>query len=238
VVQEQAFEVFLSYHWQDRTTVEVIARSLQQRGMRPFLDRWYLSPGQVTALQNILGGCGAVLVFVGSQGVGRWQQREVQLALDRQTREPSLPVIPVLLTGADPALGFLSLNTWVDLRGGTTEEALAVLTAAICSEPPGPDVAERIRATRAAICPYRGLRLFREEDAAFFCGREAFTDSLEQVVSRRSMVGVVGASGSGKSSVARAGLLPRLRRQALGNQCGTSSPWCRATVHCTASPPR
>ena len=72
----------------------------------------------------------------------------------------------MLLTGADPALGFLSLNTWVDLRGGTTEEALAVLTAAICSEPPGPDVAERIRATRAAICPYRGLRLFREEGAA------------------------------------------------------------------------
>src|SRR6202030_775867 len=48
------------------------------------------------------------------------------------------------------------------------------------------------------------------------CGREAFTDSLEQVVSRRSMVGVVGASGSGKSSVARAGLLPRLRRTGTG----------------------
>ena len=37
---------------------------------------------------------------------------------------------------------------------------------------------QQIAAVRAEICPYRGLRPFREEDAGFFCGREAFTEKL------------------------------------------------------------
>jgi conflict system STAND superfamily ATPase len=91
---------------------------------------------------------------------------------------------------------------------------LEVLAKAVRGEPPGPDMLESLLQTRAEICPYRGLRPFREEDARFFCGREVFTDTLVRAVGRRSVVGVVGASGSGKSSVVRAGLLPRLRRRA------------------------
>jgi Novel STAND NTPase 1 len=58
------------------------------------------------------------------------------------------------------------------------------------------------------ICPYRGLRPFREEDMPFFFGREAFTGRLVEVVNQQTLVAVVGASGSGKSSVVRAGLVP------------------------------
>ena len=64
---------------------------------------------------------------------------------------------------------------------------------------------------RASICPYRGLLHFREEDAPFFFGREAAIDKLMDAVQRQPFVAVVGASGSGKSSVVRAGLVPRLR---------------------------
>ena len=64
---------------------------------------------------------------------------------------------------------------------------------------------------RASICPYRGLLHFREEDAPFFFGREAAIDKLVDAVQRQPFVAVVGASGSGKSSVVRAGLVPRLR---------------------------
>ena len=49
-----------------------------------------------------------------------------------------------------------------------------MLAAAIRGEPPGPDLQERLTATLATLCPYRGLRPFREEDAPFFFGREAF----------------------------------------------------------------
>ncbi len=61
-------------------------------------------------------------------------------------------------------------------------------------------------------CPYRGLAAFRDEDAPFFFGRETLIGQLSEAVSQHTLVHVlVGASGSGKSSVVYAGLLPRLR---------------------------
>jgi WD40 repeat protein/class 3 adenylate cyclase len=62
-------------------------------------------------------------------------------------------------------------------------------------------------------CPYRGLYAFGESDAAFFFGRGDAVQELEQAVHRRSLVALLGASGSGKSSVVFAGLLPRLRAE-------------------------
>lgn len=55
--------------------------------------------------------------------------------------------------------------------------------------------------------------MFREQDAAFFCGRETSTEQLRKAVLSGNLVTVIGASGSGKSSVVQAGLLPELRKQ-------------------------
>jgi hypothetical protein len=213
------YDVFLSYHWRDHAAVETVAHALRQRGLSVFLDRWYLVPGRPwpRALEEALGGCRALAVFLGPHGMGPWQQREKDLALDRQARDATFPVIPILLPGADPALGFLGLNTWVDLWGGLGDPlALAVLSAAVRGEPPGHDLLEQVSATLATVCPYRGLRPFREEDARFFFGREAFAARLVEAVERQTLAAVLGASGSGKSSVVRAGLVPQLRHGAGG----------------------
>jgi len=61
--------------------------------------------------------------------------------------------------------------------------------------------------------PYRGLFAFREEDARYFFGREDFVDQLLTAAYQRSLVAVVGPSGSGKSSVIHAGLVATLRRE-------------------------
>lgn len=63
------------------------------------------------------------------------------------------------------------------------------------------------------ICPYQGLYSFNEENAAFFYGREAFTEELATAVNTQPMTAVVGPSGSGKSSVVFAGLVPQLRQE-------------------------
>lgn len=68
--------------------------------------------------------------------------------------------------------------------------------------------------TTPNISPYRGLFAFSEDDAPFFFGRETFTEQLVTAVHEKSMVAVVGPSGSGKSSVVHAGLLPLLRKEA------------------------
>ncbi|MBD2296367.1 CHAT domain-containing protein [Anabaena sphaerica FACHB-251] len=64
-------------------------------------------------------------------------------------------------------------------------------------------------------CPYQGLSAFHQENADFFFGREKFIAKLAEAVNSHPLVPIIGASGSGKSSVVFAGLLPHL--QAAGN---------------------
>ncbi len=61
-------------------------------------------------------------------------------------------------------------------------------------------------------CPYRGLFHFGPDDAEFFFGREVFVETLVTAVEQRTFVPILGASGSGKSSVVLAGLVPRLQK--------------------------
>ena len=65
---------------------------------------------------------------------------------------------------------------------------------------------------RAGACPYRGLMAFQLEDGDVFFGREdVVATTLGEILAGRFMA-IVGASGSGKSSLARAGLIPAFRR--------------------------
>src|SRR3954452_23950803 len=165
------YDVFLSYNSRDYQAVERVGGWLKGRGLTCFMDRWYLVPGTSwqSALEQALKQSKAVVVFLGPGEVGRWQQRELHLALDRQAVS-GLPVVPVLLPGADPPLGFLSLNTWVDLRARLDEERqLNRLVAAACGLAPAEFEPEN-RATLPAVCPFRGLLPYSEEDAPFFFG--------------------------------------------------------------------
>src|SRR5262245_10916111 len=101
------YDVFLSYNGRDHAAAEVIDRPLRDRGLRVYLDRWYLLPGRPwpAALEAAVGDCRAVAILLGPNGVGNWQQRERDLALDRQARDRSFPVIPVLLPAGEPTLG-------------------------------------------------------------------------------------------------------------------------------------
>ncbi|HYH33127.1 MAG TPA: trypsin-like peptidase domain-containing protein [Pseudonocardia sp.] len=65
-------------------------------------------------------------------------------------------------------------------------------------------------------CPYRGLEPFGEEHAAFFFGRDPELRRLREMVAGQPLVAVAGPSGVGKSSLVRAGLLPRERDSGTG----------------------
>ncbi|NET36546.1 MAG: hypothetical protein F6K19_31715, partial [Cyanothece sp. SIO1E1] len=62
-------------------------------------------------------------------------------------------------------------------------------------------------------CPYKGLEAFEIEDASFFFGRTRLVEELCTKLAGKNFLAVVGASGSGKSSIVKAGLLPELRRR-------------------------
>ncbi len=70
--------------------------------------------------------------------------------------------------------------------------------------------------------PYRGLRAFTEEHAAVFKGREALTARLATLLRDHGVLLLMGPSGSGKSSVMRAGVIPALR--ADGAEVVTARP--------------
>jgi ABC-type cobalamin/Fe3+-siderophores transport system ATPase subunit len=62
------------------------------------------------------------------------------------------------------------------------------------------------------VAPYRGLEAFREEDASLYFGREHDVARILERLRASRFVAVIGPSGSGKSSLVQAGLLPALRR--------------------------
>src|SRR6202023_2317567 len=68
--------------------------------------------------------------------------------------------------------------------------------------------------------PYRGLASFQPEDADWFYGRQKLTDVLVAHLGNQCITGgvlvAVGPSGSGKSSLLRAGMIPALHSGALG----------------------
>jgi tetratricopeptide (TPR) repeat protein len=80
----------------------------------------------------------------------------------------------------------------------------------------------------ASVLPYRYLEAFLEEDARWFFGREAETTALQLLLARRPVVAVVGPAGAGKSSLVRAGLVPRLRLD--------DRPWRVLALHPGAAP--
>ncbi|MEV6718146.1 hypothetical protein AB0M48_39580 [Lentzea sp. NPDC051208] len=109
-----------------------------------------------------------------------------------------------------------SAATLSDAAGGRKLPSLAVTLAYV--KACGGDVQEWEQRWRdiaappqpTAEAPYVGLKAFQKEDAERFHGREKLTAKLLELTATRPFVGVFGASGSGKSSLLRAGLLPRL----------------------------
>ncbi|WP_143467183.1 helix-turn-helix domain-containing protein, partial [Lentzea kentuckyensis] len=111
-----------------------------------------------------------------------------------------------------------SAATLSDAAGGRKLPSLAVTLAYVkACDGDEQEWEQRWRAIAAppeptGEAPYVGLQAFQQEDAARFFGREKLTAKLVELTSARPFVGVFGASGSGKSSLLRAGLLPHLER--------------------------
>lgn len=213
----QPFDVFLSHNTEDKPSVEQLALRLEEEELRAWLDKWDLVPGDdaIDALENALGQSRACAVFLGPSGIGPWQKEERQAALRIRVRDKNFRVIPVLLPGATlPTRGdlpdFLSGLVWVDFRGKglQDDEEFHRLVCGIKGISPR---RVPIPTITHVECPYRGLEVFDEEHARFFFGREAMTQHLVEALRPTRFLCVLGPSGSGKSSLARAGLLPQLR---------------------------
>jgi WD40 repeat protein/DNA-binding SARP family transcriptional activator len=80
--------------------------------------------------------------------------------------------------------------------------------------------ADRGPQTRGVVCPFKGLAAFESSDAEFFCGRDRIVSELIARLAEWPLVGILGPSGIGKSSLLRAGVLPALRAGGLPGSSG------------------
>ena len=139
----------------------------------------------------------------------RWCFHEIASA-----RARGVPIFPVRLDDCAP-IDLLADVQIVDLNGDR-EGGLERLWRGILAA--GIDPAE-IFHPDPARGPYPGLATFEAEDAAIFFGREGAVRDVRAELDRQGAQGagravlILGASGSGKSSLMRAGVLPRLARE-------------------------
>ena len=192
-------------------------------------------PRRCLAVEDLdgLARADSYALFIGSSGLGDWAREELAVAQTRAARDRGFRLFMVLLPGApqlhDPSLAFLSTRTWIDLRDGLGSDAgVHEVIRGIRGLPPQvttpPDQAD--------VCPYRGLEAFQEEHADLFFGREDDTARIVDKLKESRFVAVLGPSGSGKSSLVRAGVVPALRNGALEG----SGSWRVATFTPGARP--
>jgi WD40 repeat protein/uncharacterized caspase-like protein/energy-coupling factor transporter ATP-binding protein EcfA2 len=107
-------------------------------------------------------------------------------------------------------VGMMPLHLWLSGARGVIE---VIPEQAIATPAGGIDL---------GICPYMGLQAFNESDAQYFFGRDRLLEQLLESLEKQPVLAVVGASGSGKSSLVQAGLMAKLRQ---GNYLPGSEQW-------------
>jgi len=199
--------VFLSHNSADRPQVIRLARALAEHGVNIWLDIFELKSGDwwSSKVEEALANSAVVLACIGEHGAGPWHDREISVA-----RGLGLEVFVARLPGWRPELGLFgldgrvahSLEDWdqgfMALAGTLKVRAAGRPSGRFASPESGPFDGN----------PYPGIDLaFGPEHAAWFFGRETETAELVRELQNHRWVWLVGNSGSGKSSLARAGVM-------------------------------
>ena len=181
---------------------------------------------QVLAVVDAAQRPGVRLFVVGvyrdDGGPVRWE-RASRLPVRGLDRDEVVELVGHIAPGAVPA----SDTTVSEVTGGVARhviDAARQLAEARTGDGPLDEPARRLLAARS--CPYRGLSAFGEEDHTLWFGRDDLLASVLGRLDRARLVALVGASGSGKSSLLHAGVVASLRRGALAG----SERWPVATM--------
>ncbi|MBD2358884.1 DUF3110 domain-containing protein [Tolypothrix sp. FACHB-123] len=140
-MNQPLFDVFLAHNSLDKPLVKEIAKLLKLRGLKPWLDEEQIPPGRSfqDEIQQAIPIVKTAAVFIGYQGLGRWQNWELKVFIS-QCVENKIPVIPVLLPGVSNLpenLVFLKEFRWINFLTQTNEEeALDLLEWGITGQKP------------------------------------------------------------------------------------------------------
>ena len=215
---------FVSYNSQDQALADRVASALRARLPEAQI---FFAPASLRAggywlptLAQEIAAADVFLLLVGEKGLGRWQVLEYYEALDRDLNRPDRRLLFLLAEGQPaPGLPFLGQLHWTISADPASDAAIARLLDGASGAASGQ--AELWRHAR----PYLGLLAMTEADSDYFFGREAETAATLGALADtpESVALLIGNSGVGKSSLAQAGVIAALKRQAW--QAQTISPW-------------
>lgn len=218
---------FLSYHSPDQALAERLKAAIE---CKDAAGRVFFAPTNLRAggswsaqLAQEIADATAFILLIGQAGLGKWQVPEYDEALDKWVRsDRKFPLIVVLLEGQTaPGLPFLRQLHWIVTPDPASEKDVARLFDALSGG--GSNPGELWRYTS----PYRGLEAMKEEDSDYFFGRQRETVEVLSALAGASgrLPVLIGNSGVGKSSLAQAGVLASLKRQAWPEDAHAPNAW-------------
>jgi TIR domain len=210
------------------------APASQSIGLKVWFDKDDLLPGSrwQAEIESAIERSTAFAVLLGSRGVVNWVDAEVRLALNRATTVPGYLFIPIFASGAtgpEALPGFARQYQGLGNVDSDPAQFEKLLRAVL-------GVSQSATRLNLEGTPFFGLRAIDETRSHLFFGRAQETSALVKLVHDVPLVMVHGDSGSGKSSLVRAGLVPRFRGAAfaeLENERPQDQVW-----HVVTSRPR
>ncbi len=218
---------FLSYHSPDVALAGRLKTAIEGKdpSSRVFFAPTHLRAGGSWSAQlaQEIADANAFILLVGEAGIGSWQVPEYDEALDKWAKSPTeFPIIMVLMEGQTaPGLQFLRRLHWIVTRDPASEKTVARLFDAVPGRSSNPGELWRFTS------PYRGLEAMEEKDSDYFFGRKR--ETIEVLTALAGASGrlpiLIGNSGVGKSSLAKAGVLAALKRQAWPEETCAPNAW-------------
>lgn len=221
-MQTKEYELFISYAEADRAWVEgYLLDALSEAGINYLSEAAFaLGAPRIAEFERAIQQSDRALLILSRAYLANDVTQFTRLLAQSYGREQGIwPVIPLLREDAlelPPSLGALVPLT------ATDEETWETAIERLCRDlqRPVPPLSAK------PACPYPGMRPFSEGNSHYFFGRDREIDQLLQSLYQQRFTCVIGPSGSGKSSVVFAGLLPALQRSGLFG----SGDWCIRTI--------
>jgi formylglycine-generating enzyme required for sulfatase activity len=221
---------FLSYHSPDRALAEQLKAAIERKdsSSRVFFAPTHLRAGGSWSAQlaQEIAEADAFILLVGEAGVGNWQVPEYHEAYDRWvSTRGRFPLVVILLQGQNaPGLPFLRQLHWIVTPDPASATAVGRIFDAVAGD--GGRPGELWRYTS----PYRGLAAMEEKDSDYFFGRGDKTVEVLRALEAapEKLPVLLGNSGVGKSSLAQAGVLAALVRQAWPETAAAAGAWPQA----------
>jgi HEAT repeat protein len=222
--------VFISWAHEDHAFNRLLRDAFDKANIKYWVDLEDLEPGDhnwQSAIREAIKGCEKV-ILIASPDAGKSKYVGVEITIANDYKKA---IIPAWVTGEpySECAPFDAIMTQaVNMRGVMFDSGLGKLVAMLGGKEstPPPDTSRKPELTKITGNPYKGLRFFTERDVDRYFGREALVDDLVERVRRRiegegeRFLAIIAPSGAGKSSVVLAGLLPRLRLNAIPGSDG------------------